>query len=77
MNENKNNVETKEETKKENIFKRTGKKIGGFFKKRWPFLLGGTVLAGGALAYILLKDDEDKEDYSLLDSDKESDGPAE
>lgn len=72
MNENKKNVETKEETKKENIFKRTGKKIGDFFKKRWPILLGSTVLAGGALAYILLKDDEDKEDYSFSESEKES-----
>ena len=59
MNETKKNekIETKEE-KKENLIQKAGKKVGAFFKKAWPWLLGTGVLGGAALAYILIKDDE-------------------
>lgn len=56
------------ELKKDNIFKRAGRKIKNAAKKVWPYVLGGTILVGGGLLYLYLRGDEDTEDYSLLDS---------
>lgn len=66
MNETNNVVEIE---KKENFFKRTGRKIGAVAKKVWPWALGGALLVGGGLLYLMLRGDEDAEDYSLLDSE--------
>lgn len=62
-------VNFEEETKKENFFKKAGRKIKEVVKKVWPYALGGAVLTGLGLLYLASKDDNgDTEDYSLLDS---------
>lgn len=77
MKETKNEANVEIVEKKDNFVKRTGKKVGGFFKKAWPWLLGTTLVGTGVFAYILLRDDEDKDDYPLDEPNNEAPFAAE
>lgn len=47
------NVEEEKTEKKDGFFKRAGKAVGKTAKKVWPWVVGGVLIVGGGILYLM------------------------